>query len=220
VCVCVCVCLVCSAVLFQDLPCVITAKKNAFDSFAINLNKAAAETSDGEPRPPRMSDAARIPQRCGAVPCRALPYRCWTSACMYVRPRVEALSPRSWGGDWLFLASPPLNVCCTAAGIPRHLIFLFYSCLRLTFAPARALEQSDARERLPDDAGHQRDGGGFFGRLIAESRRGAARLLLPVPGQGRAPAGGRGRDADDRQETEPVSAPHPQISCMLSERGV
>ncbi|CAM9356855.1 unnamed protein product [Pylaiella littoralis] len=49
--------------LTQDLPSVISAEKNAFDSFAINLNKAAAETSDGEPRPPRMSDAARIPHR-------------------------------------------------------------------------------------------------------------------------------------------------------------
>lgn len=67
-------CAVCLAVLPQDLPCVITAKKNAFDSFAINLNKAAAETSDGEARPPRLSDAARIPQRCGAAaPRRALP---------------------------------------------------------------------------------------------------------------------------------------------------
>ncbi|CAM9280404.1 unnamed protein product [Ectocarpus sp. 6 AP-2014] len=49
--------------LTQDFPLVITAEKNAFDAFAINLNKAAAETSDGEPRPPRMSDAARAPQR-------------------------------------------------------------------------------------------------------------------------------------------------------------
>lgn len=49
--------------LTQDFPSVITAEKNAFDAFAINLNKAAAETSDGEPRPPRMSDAARAPQR-------------------------------------------------------------------------------------------------------------------------------------------------------------
>eukprot|EP00903_Cladosiphon_okamuranus_P006178 g6075.t1 len=49
--------------LTQDLPFVIMAEKNAFDSFAINLNKAAAETSDGEPRPPRMSDAARIPHK-------------------------------------------------------------------------------------------------------------------------------------------------------------
>ncbi|CAB1097571.1 unnamed protein product [Ectocarpus sp. CCAP 1310/34] len=49
--------------LTQDFPSMITAEKNAFDAFAINLNKAAAETSDGEPRPPRMSDAARAPQR-------------------------------------------------------------------------------------------------------------------------------------------------------------
>lgn len=56
--------------LTQDLPAVVTAEKNAFDSFAINLNKAAAETSDGEPRPPRMSDAARIPQRCVACAAR------------------------------------------------------------------------------------------------------------------------------------------------------
>ena len=49
--------------LTQDLPAVILAKRNAFDSFAINLNNAAAKAADGEPRPPRMSDAARIPQR-------------------------------------------------------------------------------------------------------------------------------------------------------------
>lgn len=49
--------------LAQYLPAIIIAEKNAFDSFAINLNKAAAETADGEPRPPRMSDAARIPHR-------------------------------------------------------------------------------------------------------------------------------------------------------------
>ncbi|CAN0487384.1 unnamed protein product, partial [Laminaria digitata] len=49
--------------LKEDLPSVVIAKRNAFDSFAINLNRAAAEATAGEPRPPRMSDAARIPQR-------------------------------------------------------------------------------------------------------------------------------------------------------------
>lgn len=49
--------------LTQDLPTLVLTERNAFDSFAINLNKAAAEATDGEPRPPRMSDAARIPHR-------------------------------------------------------------------------------------------------------------------------------------------------------------
>lgn len=49
--------------LTRELPAIIVAEKNAFDSFAINLNKAAAEAGDVEPRPPRLSDAARIPHR-------------------------------------------------------------------------------------------------------------------------------------------------------------